>query len=332
MAPTLKYICPKRPCWWLAALLISGMALLSCQESGGGAQADSDDAHVMGSVWAMVYPTNLALRLADHTYVSAVDTHGNTYDWLCFGKDADGDELENTLTEDTADLTTIGFMAAEPPCKWPTEYYLRIGVCHQCANRALYHTGKTVAASEGYDFFSSIYGTYGDESISESHPYSMNNCIDASPSWQGGPISSAPLNTDAKAGQAYPIGEEVQLYNKYFQWNDMHALKQYQGDVYAGYLDELFLMRIRKKLGADFPAGTADQLVGIRNRYREHKSALDRETMQSRVSEKELVTTYEKFFNELADEYRSILTPLEFETLFDYDYTKAIELNDILPR
>jgi len=334
MAPTLKHINPKRPCWWLAVLLISGMVLLSCHDSDGGAQTDLDfqDEHDMGSVWAMVYPTNLALRLADHTYISAIDTNGNTYDWLCFGKDADGEDLENTLTEGNADLTTIGFMASEPPCKWPLEYYLRIGVCHQCANRALYHTGKTVAASEGYDFFLSIYGTYGDASISESHTYSMENCLDASPPWKGGPSSSALQKMAGEADREYPIGKESQLYRKYFQNNTPHALNQNQGDLYAGYLDELFLMRIQKKMGEDFSTLTADQLVGIRNQYREYKSILDRETMQSRVSEIEMVTKYEKLFNDLADEYRSILTPLEFETLFDLDYTKAIELDDILPR
>jgi len=324
------YIGRKSVFQWLTVLMLIGMALFSCNDSGGGAQ--TDDAHVMGSVWAMVYPTNLALRLADHTYVSAVDTHGNTYDWLCFGNDTDGVELENTLTEDTADLTTVGFMASEPPCKWPIEYYLRIGVCHQCANRALYYTGKTVAASEGYDFFVSIYGTYGDESISESHPYSMNNCIEASPPWQGGPMSSAPLHTGGKAVQTYPPGEEVQLYNTYFQRNNVQAFKQDQGDLYAGYLDALFLMRIRKKLGADFPAGTADQLVGLRNRYRTHKLALDREPLQKREAAKDLVAMYERLFNALADEYRSVLTPLEYETLFDLGYMQTIELEDVLPR
>jgi hypothetical protein len=254
MAPTLVYIGLKRLCWWLAVLLISGMALLACQDSGRGAQTDLDlqDDHVMGSVWAMVYPTNLALRLAAHTYVSAIDTNGNTYDWLCFGKDADGEELENTLTEGNADLTTIGFMASEPPCKWPLEYYLRIGVCYQCANRALYHTGKTVAASEGYDFFLSIYGTYGDVSISESHTYSMANCIDASPPWKGGPESSALRKTAVKAVLEVPVGEEIQLYHKYFQQDNPHALDQNQADLYAGYLDELFLMRIKKKTGGGF--------------------------------------------------------------------------------
>ena len=321
MRPSLKAINRERFAWWLAGLILIGTAFYACQDSDKDTQADSEKDHALGSVWAMVYPTLLALRMADHTYVSAVDTDGNTYDWLCFGKDADGAELENTLTEDTADLTTIGFMASEPPCKWPVEYYLRIGVCHQCANRALYYTGKTVAASDGYDFFASIYGTYGDETISESHPYSMKNCIDASPPWQGEPLDSAFWNRVGEAGQAYPIADESQLYHAYFQDNKPQAFKENQDKGYAEYLDALFLMRIRKKLGADFPDGTADQLVDIRNRYRTRKSALDRKTLENWMSEEGVMGRYQRFFNELADEYKSVLTPAEYETLFGLGFT-----------
>lgn len=332
MRSSLKAIIRERFAWWLAGLILIGSALYACQDSDRDMQADSENDHVLGSVWAMVYPTILALRMADHTYVSAVDTDGNTYDWLCFGKDADGTELENTLTEDTADLTTIGFMASEPPCKWPMEYYLRIGVCYQCANRALYYTGKTVAESDGYDFFASIYGTYGDETISESHPYSMKNCIDASPPWQGEPLASVFGNRVGEAGQTYPIEDESQLYHTYFQDNKPRAFKENQDKGYAGYLDALFLMRIRKKLGADFPDGTAHQLVDIRNRYRAHKSALDRETLENWMSEEDVVGQYQRLFNSLADEYKSVLTPAEYETMFDLGFTQTVELYDVLPR
>ena len=105
-----------------------------------------------------------------------------------------------------------------------------------------------------------------------------------------------------------------------------------QDDLYSGYLDKLFRMRIRKKLGVDFSYRTVDQLVGLRNRYREMKMTLDREIQLSRLPEEELLARYEILFNNLANGYKLILTPLEYETLFNLSYYQGIELDDILPR
>jgi hypothetical protein len=332
MQLTLKKNRNKALCKLLVVLILIGTALFSCSDSDESSQSLSEDGHVMGSVWAMVYPTNLLLRLADHTYISAIDTGGNTYDWLCFGNGSEGDELSGTLTEFTADITTVGFMASEPPCKWPLEYYLVIGVCHQCANRALYYTDKTVVDSRGYDFFTSIYGTYGDESISESHTYSMKRCIEAAPLWQGGATSSASASLSGKSIDDDFPGEEKQLYRDYLQQKQTNAFNMSQDDLYSGYLDKLFRMRIRKKLGVDFSYRTVDQLVGLRNQYREMKMMLDREIQLSRLPAEELLARYEILFNNLANGYKLILTPLEYETLFNLSYYQGIELDDILPR
>ncbi|MBN1848531.1 MAG: hypothetical protein JW932_08090 [Deltaproteobacteria bacterium] len=282
----------------------------------------ADEAHTMGDVWAMAYPTSIVGSAADHTYLQGLDEDGRLTSWMCFGKDTDGQELADTRTDAMADLTVVEFMAAEEPCKWPITFYLRVGVCHQCANRGLYYTGKTVANATGYDFFVSIYGTYGEETEGS---YSMEKCLAAAPPWLGPDILSLTIEKqmliqDAQAG-------EIALYRQYIQQRQGRDLNhEDRMRQWRDYLDALFERRIRFYLGTDFPEQTIEALQAARNVFLDEKEQLDIWVDTKYPEPSEMMDRYGMLLNDLADSYKTLLTPDEYEWLFNLAYDTPVDL------
>lgn len=318
---------------WALTLLI--FALCGCDPSTNSEDtADPELEHVLGDVWAASYPTNIALQVADHTLIQALDTDGNAYSFKCFGYRTDGDILADTLTANHADITVVGHMASEPPCKWPLEYYLRIGVCHQCANRALYYTGKTVSGARGYDFFAAIYGTYGDESQASYQKYSMQNCLDAAPEWQGDPYLSDSMEIKRSGPTPDSINKEIRLYQRYRSYQSDEKQMQNSSVDFESYLETRFRFRIKERLGDEFPEKSISGLLAIQKTFRKLKKELDHDMVAHEMATEVVMDRYTNFFNELAGAFKAYLTPLEYEQLFDIGFHELIDfavLNHELP-
>ncbi len=315
------------PGWLTWTLIVLMLVLWGCDgNSSDDDSADAETVHVLGDVWAMSYPTNIALQVADHTFIQALDADGSTFSFKCFGYKTDGEILADTLTPDYADITVVGHMASELPCKWPLEYYLRIGVCHQCANRALYYTGKTVAGARGYDFFVAIYGTYGDESEASYQQYSMQTCLDSAPDWQGDSYISNSVKNYHPEHMPEPIETEVQLYQTFRSYQAEKKPWQSDSDNFESYLETLFRMRIQARLGDDFPERSISTLLDIQKSYRKLKKELDRDMLRHAMASETVFDHYTSFFNEMAEAYKTVLTPLEYEQLFNLGYHEPIDL------
>lgn len=107
----------------------------------------------MGQLVAWHYPTQLALELADHTYV-ACGNGGKA--WSCWGGKTGGNSLvQGTCSTRRADAIAEADERAGITC------YLVNGVCHQAANRILMPAGVTVQNARGYGLSMSIFGVYG---------------------------------------------------------------------------------------------------------------------------------------------------------------------------
>jgi hypothetical protein len=107
----------------------------------------------MGALVAFRYPTQLFLKLADHTYV-ACSTLGKA--WGCWGGKTGGTELRRAPGS-----TRRADAIAEPNERAGITCYLVNGVCHQAANRILLPAGITVQGARGYSVSSALFGTYG---------------------------------------------------------------------------------------------------------------------------------------------------------------------------
>lgn len=107
----------------------------------------------MGSLTGRHYPTKLALKCADHTYV---ECGSGQVAWSCWGGKANGDLLGTA-----AGSTRRADVIAEPDERAGITCYLINGVCHQAANRILLPAGITVDGARGYSLSVSIFGLYG---------------------------------------------------------------------------------------------------------------------------------------------------------------------------
>lgn len=107
----------------------------------------------MGTLVAFRYPTQLFLKLADHTYV-ACGTLGKA--WGCWGGKTGGTALRRA-----AGSTRRADAIAEADERAGITCYLINGVCHQAANRILLPAGITVQGARGYAVSTALFGTYG---------------------------------------------------------------------------------------------------------------------------------------------------------------------------
>lgn len=107
----------------------------------------------MGALVAKKYPTELFLKLADHTYV---ECGSGAVGWSCWGGKSNGDAF-NSGNGSTIRANAI----AEPDERAGITCYLVNGVCHQAANRILYPAKKLVTGARGYGVSEALFGPYG---------------------------------------------------------------------------------------------------------------------------------------------------------------------------
>jgi hypothetical protein len=292
----------------------------------------ADEPHVFGDLWAMHYPSIIGGYAADHTYLVAWDEDDIGYEWSCFSTASGGEELAGTRTAGSVDVTVVDFMVDQNPCKWPLGYYLRVGICHQCANRGLYYTGKTVSEAPGYTFFVTIYGTYGNDAYDT---YSMARCLDAAPDWQGAQFRAAPaaLASSADSGTESDTNEEIALYHQYFG-NHAPARKKDldQRQLYRGYLDALFALKLKQQLRELPSDSVVAQLQQARNAFLDAKEALDRRLEAQGCSSAEKADEYQPLFDTLAQQYKQMLTPDQYERLFNLSIDARLIVEYVLPQ
>lgn len=320
----------------LLAVLVIGFAAAACS-SGDGDKSESitpqNTPHVFGNLRAMHYPSAIGGYAADHTYLMAQTDDGDEYVWACFSTlPEDGEELSGTFTQMHVDLTTAEFMADRDPCKWPLALYLRIGVCHQCANRGLYYTNKTVSGAKGYSFFVSLYGTYGNDFY---ETYSLSNCLAAAPPWQGGQFRErVAASHTAEESEDLSISElEIALHERYF--GDIRPSRIGAVDdarLQRLYLDDLFGQIIVQRLGERISESTVDQLQRARNACLDEKAALEQWAMTSGYEADELIFAYQILFDGLNEQYKEILSPDDYERLFNMGYDTPLDIARFLPQ
>ncbi|NCC23920.1 MAG: hypothetical protein EOM25_01780 [Deltaproteobacteria bacterium] len=306
----------------LGSLVLVGAVLqVGC---GGSDDFDEPEAHVMGSLWSEVYSTIIAAEQADHTYLKALTSDNATSRWGCFGKSDGGLYLEETRTNGTVDLTTVDFLASQEPCKWPLGLYGQIGVCHQCANRGLYYTGKTVAKARGYAFFAAIYGTYGFTGWPYGS-YALELCLQKAPEPQG-------LNATRVEVTAGSKRSERALFEAWFG-HPVHVepdSKAKASDLWRGYLNELLILLVEKHLGPDRAYALAPEMVEAQNRLLENKADLDDRWETGEMSRQAYMDELEIHLGEFARRCQALLGGDEYRAVFGMEFWENVRIPDIV--
>jgi hypothetical protein len=293
-------------------LLVLGLSVLpgGC---GDGGDSSEPTVHAKGDLWANVYPTIIAAYQADHTYLQALTTDDATLRWGCFGKSTDGEYLSRTRTNSTVDLTVADFMASQEPCIWPLALYAQVGVCHQCANRGLYHTGRTVSEAAGYTFFAAIYGTYGYTGFPY-EDYDLKRCLEKAPALQQA------VAEEKAAGKGF---DEQALYASWFgKSENKEAHGSDPDERWTGYLNDLFEGLVGQRLGDGQKSSLTYALLEAQNTMLARKRELDKCLRKGSIGNEEYHRLLQEIMSDFSDRAAAVLGPWQYERLFNLEYKK----------
>lgn len=285
-------------------------------------------------VWVEVTPAFFKKSPADHTYIKFLEKNGKWQSFPCFGACNGGNELQDTKSSTWGDnKKIIQYMADAAPCKWPTKYYLIIGVCHQLANRSLFHTSKIVKNARMYKWSSFVYNTYG-TCFWPLKEYCMSNCREASTkigTWQPGSPPKCLLSIIEKGRSEKPDAEYL-LYMKHF--GDPQIIKRVlnRGSLLKLYRYNLLALYINQRLGDKYLDVYLPMLSKGQIELLEEKKVLDFRLLENKKLNDEVIDEYNKLFNKYMARFRAQMPKDHYEQFFGLAYDKKINVRIFLPK
>ena len=282
-------------------------------------------------VWVEVCPAFFPQSPADHTYVKFLEKNGHWKSFPCFGACKGGNELTDTKSSTWENnKKIIQFMANAAPCKWTKHNYLIIGVCHQLANRSLFHTDKIVKNARMYKWSSFVYGTYG-ACFWPLKEYCMTNCREVSAkigSWQrGAPPPCMPQKTMPTEPDA-----EHQLYMELF--GDLQATKRVQdmADLLKSYRGKLLKLHIKQRLGDKYMRDYLPMLSEGQDALLNEKEKLDLWLSKKKSVSDDVIVEYNNLFNKSLNRFRDQMPRDIYEQFFGLAYDAKIDMQIFLPK
>jgi len=279
----------------------------------------------MGTLVVKRYPTNLFLKLADHTYV---ECGTGKKAWKCWG----GKEGGMVLREAPAS-TKRADMIAQPDEKAGIACYLINGVCHQAANRILLPARITVRGARGYSVSEALFGPYGRIGFWPcKSPFEKYDTItgDLSPCISEKMVASIEKQTAEEKSELKYIQKTLEIYSKSEKQIMTKSLSP--EDVRNVHL-ELFMNMVDYKLGTELESKQLSDLREVRN----NTEGLIEEAQQlgtimtknnTMNINKEYVVTFNKITESFQDDVANLLSADSYEKLLGVDRDERIILSD----
>lgn len=277
----------------------------------------------MGTLIVKRYPTNLFLKLADHTYV---ECGTGKKAWKCWG----GKEGGMALREAPAS-TKRADMIAQPDEKAGIACYLINGVCHQAANRILLPAGITVRGARGYSVSEALFGPYGRigfwpcKSPFEKYDTITGDLSLCIPEKMVAPIEK---QTAEEKSELKYIQKTLEIYSKSEKLIKTKSLSP--DDVRNLHL-ELFMNMVNYKLGTKLESKFISDIREVRNNTEELiEEAQETITTKNNTMNinKEYVVTFNKITERFQDDVANLLSTDSYEKLLGVDRDERIILSD----
>lgn len=259
----------------------------------------------MGVLVAKRYPTELALGLADHTYVECTEAKG----WGCWGGKTGGATLRSAIgSTQRADAIAEADERARITC------YAINGVCHQSANRVLWPARITVRGARGYKLSEAIYGPYGRfralfglcNAPFDRRPQingDLPECM-----FQVAARPEAEVENDAQY-----LEQAMEIYERYGALEAMAGGDDALIDLHV----QLFMLLGRRELGPG-RAGAVEQVAGIRADEERERIEIERAFAERKLP----VEPFVKAVNDLTDRFQDRLA----EAMEPEDYSLLLGL------
>jgi len=323
-------------CGTIVLTMVLATACINDQQSTNDDPCQGEEAKTDGCsrVLVEVTPAFFPQSPADHTYVKFLEENGQWQSFHCFGACNGGKELPDTESSTWEDnKKIIQHMADAAPCKWPKHYYLIIGVCHQLANRGLFHTSKIVKNARMYKWSSFVYQTYG-ACFWPLKEYCMSKCREASSTigtWQPG-APPACLPSGVKKARPVELDAEHQLYMDHFGDPQVTKSAQDMAGPLKSYRDELLTLHINQRLGNKYMSDYLPILSKGQDELLKNKELLDSRLLENKSLSEAMIDEYNKLFNDSLARFRAQMPKDLYEQFFGLAYDEKIDVRMFLPR
>lgn len=277
----------------------------------------------MGSLTGWHYPTDLFLRLADHTYVSC-GSGGKA--WSCWGGKTGGQPLSTG-----AGSTRRADAIAEPDERAGITCYLINGVCHQAANRILSPAGILVLGAKGYWVSESMYGTYGRSRGALGMcraPFNRHASV-------AGDLPECREAVTPK-GASRPVEVEDADFQRYLGIvRDLYAqidgvrMEAFTDDDSRNFQLKLFSAMARYRLGTDAvdsPEGRS--LMDVRASVEAQRMAIEDAFLNDEMTVDEFVTRYNLLFEQFQQHVAEVLSADGYRALLQMERDERVVLGD----
>ena len=282
----------------------------------------------MGTLVAKKYPTVLALKSADHTYVTC---GSESKAWACWGGKTGGAKYRwgqgSTLRADAI---------AGVDEKAGVTCYLINGVCHQAANRILRPAGITVLGARGYDLSEVAFGAYGRprgrlglcRAPFHQHVTVTGDLPECLVDHDVGSfmILRRFLNLLHSAKEREYLSGVMRIYE--MAWPSFDSeMSLTDVDLLTLQL-ELFMHKVRYALGNDLEQRLADQLSDVRRSYEEDRMEIEDKFADGRVDAATFVRDFDQRTFELQAQFADLLDDSQYKRLLGLDRGETITLVD----
>jgi len=320
----------------IALSLVLAAALVCAQPKleGGPCEGTEENPNGCPRVWVEVTPAFYEESPADHTYIKFLRGSGRWRSFPCFGACRGGAELADTESPTwEQNEKIIQFMADMEPCKWPKHVYLIVGVCHQLANRGLFHTGRIVKNARMYEWSSFIYQTYG-ACFFPLEDYCMGNCLKESPlpgAWRPGapPACTPPKKPEAAPGKP---DAEHRLYWEHFMNPELTFEDEKQMEAQMkSYRHELLRLHITQRLGQRYVSDFLTLLSEGQDALLKEKRPLDTRLYEAKRLTDEIIDAYNALFNKYLARFRAKMPRDLYERFFGLTADDKIDMRIFMP-
>lgn len=285
----------------------------------------------MGTLVAWRYRTHIALKLADHTYV----TCGNgAKRWKCWGGKTGGSALiQGSGGTKQADAIAELDERAGITC------YLINGVCHQAANRILFPAGITVQKAKGYYLSESLFGTYGRPRGAFGTckaPFDRHTGVSGDlPECAATAVHLTAKESDSVAKISSQPQESEQFRAYLNRVNDLYASSDMETLAFDPGKSARFQLRLFEEL-VDFKldstflrTGEGANLMEVRGQVEEERASIEDSFGNDDMSVDEFVDSYNSLTKTFQHQLANILKRDEYTQLLDLDPDDTLILGDI---
>lgn len=290
----------------------------------------------MGTLTLRIYPADITLRLADHTYVETICSDGNKKGWGCWGGKTNG-----KFVLSGAGSSIRANMIAGDDEKAGITCYLYNGVCHQAANRVLLPANRLIDRKKvrGYSLSEGLFGPYG-RVRSKYFCYApferhagvtgdLEKCEPVPPEVSDESMDAQVQSTEPDEREAAYIEGVLKMYADAASIFTTEAAEDADQKSQAEtFHTSLFLYMAEHNLGSPLDKTLSNNLIQAREPIEKARAEREESYANEEMRAEEFVSAFNDMTRTFQDAMANVMNPEQYTTLFNLEPGVHIKLAD----